>query len=110
MQPYESSSRLGQIIRTYQAQAHGAARFADSRLAPVIAAADFKGTLEADTKPQCRQVAVLWCRADANNLRPAHSRKGVHPIQPCVKLASRFPLGYLRTRRTLLSGLDKVQW
>jgi hypothetical protein len=42
------------MIRTYQAQAHGAARFATSRLALVIAAADFKWTLEADTKPEWR--------------------------------------------------------
>jgi hypothetical protein len=43
---------LGQTIRTYQAQAHGAARFTTSHLAPVIAEADFKWTFEADTKPE----------------------------------------------------------
>jgi hypothetical protein len=40
------------MLRTYQAKAHSAARFVTSNLAPVIAAADFKLSSEADSKPE----------------------------------------------------------
>jgi len=38
------------MIRTYQAQAYGAARFATSYLSLLIAVFEFEWTLKADTK------------------------------------------------------------